>query len=245
MEVVLTMLGAALLLIAADGKHPYGFYMVLRLVITVGAVYWAWRVYKAGQRAWTWMFVAVALLLNPFLPIRMQRTQWQPIDLCLGILLIGWSGYWLVRKREDADKPVRLKRGNREDAMRRITCPANRCKDRIENQLPKRVDGLQRQWDAYRSGENSSLTLYFDYIVRRMLLGGRLVRFRYPTGWGAPYYDDFRFYCDPQFQPRRVEYWLVDHYDCAKLVLSGPREKLLLDIFVCLRECGVIAQSRG
>ena len=29
----------------------------------------------------------------------MQRAQWQPIDLCLGILLIGWSGYWLFRKR--------------------------------------------------------------------------------------------------------------------------------------------------
>jgi TPR repeat protein len=91
------MLGAVLLLVAAVGKHPYGFYMVLRLVITVGAVYWAWRVYKAGLRAWTWIFVAVALLLNPFLPIRMQRAQWQPIDLCLGILLIGWSGYWLFR----------------------------------------------------------------------------------------------------------------------------------------------------
>ena len=100
LEVVLTMLGAVLLLIAAVGKHPYGFYMVLRLVITVGAVYWAWRVYKAAPtRAWTWAFVAVALLLNPFLPIRMQRAQWQPIDLCLGILLIGWSGYWLFRKR--------------------------------------------------------------------------------------------------------------------------------------------------
>ena len=48
-EVVLTMLGAVLLLIAAADKHPYGFYMVLRLVITVGAVYWAWRVYKAGR----------------------------------------------------------------------------------------------------------------------------------------------------------------------------------------------------
>jgi len=99
LEVALTMLGAVLLLIAATGKHPYGFYMVLRLVITVGAVYWAWRVYKAGQRVWTWIFVAVALLLNPFLPIRMQRAQWQPIDLCLGIFLIGWSGYWLFRKR--------------------------------------------------------------------------------------------------------------------------------------------------
>ena len=99
LEVVLTMLGAVLLLIASVGKYPYGFYMVLRLVITVGAVYWAWRVYKAGLQVWTWIFVAVALLLNPFLPIRMQRTQWQPIDLCLGILLIGWSGYWLFRKR--------------------------------------------------------------------------------------------------------------------------------------------------
>src|SRR5271166_2298545 len=99
LEVVLTMLCAVLLLIASVGKHPYGFYMVLRLVITVGAVYWAWRVYKAGLRAWTWIFVAVALLLNPFLPIRMQRVQWQPIDLCLGIFLIGWSGYWLFRKK--------------------------------------------------------------------------------------------------------------------------------------------------
>ncbi len=101
LEVVLTMLGAVLLFIAAAGKHPYGFYMVLRLVITIGAVYWAWRVYKAGPRAWTWIFVAVALLLNPFLPIRMQRAQWQPIDLCLGILLIGWSGYWLFRDTQD------------------------------------------------------------------------------------------------------------------------------------------------
>jgi hypothetical protein len=99
LEVVLTMLGAVLLLIAAAGKHPYAFYMVLRLAITVSAVYWAWRVYKTGLRAWTWVFVAVALLLNPFFPIRMQRTQWQPIDLCLGIFLIGWSGYWLFRKK--------------------------------------------------------------------------------------------------------------------------------------------------
>jgi len=99
LEVALTMLGAVLLLIAAIGKHPYGFYMVLRLLITVGAVCWAWRAYKARLRGWAWAFVAVALLLNPFLPIRMQRAQWQSIDLWLGILLIGWSGHWLFRKQ--------------------------------------------------------------------------------------------------------------------------------------------------
>jgi hypothetical protein len=98
-EVALTMLGAILLLIASNGRHPYGFYMVLRLVITVGAVYWAWRVYQVGLWAWSWVFAAVALLLNPFLPIRMQRTQWEPIDLWLGVLAFVWCGYWLIRKR--------------------------------------------------------------------------------------------------------------------------------------------------
>ncbi len=98
-EVGLTAFCAMLLLFAANGRHPYGFYIVLRLVITVGAVYWAWRVYRAGLLAWTWAFAAVALLLNPFLPIRMKRAQWQPIDLWLGILLLVWSVFWLMRSK--------------------------------------------------------------------------------------------------------------------------------------------------
>jgi hypothetical protein len=39
MEVGFTVIGSALLLIAAKGRHVYGFYMLLRLLITVGAVY--------------------------------------------------------------------------------------------------------------------------------------------------------------------------------------------------------------
>jgi hypothetical protein len=98
--------GAILLLIAATGRHPYGFYMVLRLAVTVGAVYWAWRVYQVGLRAWSWVFAAVALLLNPFLPIRMQRTQWQPVDLWLGVLSLAWCGYWLIRKKSNTPRPM-------------------------------------------------------------------------------------------------------------------------------------------
>jgi len=98
-EVAVTAACAALLLFAAAGKHPYGLYMLLRLLITVGAAYWALRVYQVGLRAWTWAFAVVALLMSPFLPIRMQRAQWQPIDLWLAVLLLGWCGYWALRKR--------------------------------------------------------------------------------------------------------------------------------------------------
>ena len=97
-EVVFTALMAALLIVAAEGRHAYGFYVVLRLAATVGAVYWAIRVYHAGPRGWLWAFVAVAVLLNPVLPVRMHRADWQPIDLWLGVLLLCWTGYWVVRK---------------------------------------------------------------------------------------------------------------------------------------------------
>ena len=97
-EVAVTVLVAILLIVAAEGRHPYGFYMVLRPAATVGGAYWAVRVYRAGPRGWMWAFLAVALLLNPILPVRMQRSQWQPIDMCLGLLLLGWSGYWAIRK---------------------------------------------------------------------------------------------------------------------------------------------------
>ena len=101
-EVALTVVVALALLAAAEGRYPYSFYMALRTAATVGGVYWVVRVYQAGPRGWMWAFLAVALLLNPILPVRMHRQDWQPIDLVLGLLLLGWSGYWLYRTRRRA-----------------------------------------------------------------------------------------------------------------------------------------------
>jgi hypothetical protein len=101
-EVALTVLMAGMLLAATEGRYPYGFYMALRTAETVSGVYWAVRVYQAGPRGWMWAFLAMALLLNPILPVRMHRADWRPIDLVLGLLLLGWSGYWLWRTRRRA-----------------------------------------------------------------------------------------------------------------------------------------------
>ena len=106
-EVALTFLVAIFLLVAAEGKHPYGFYMVLRTAATVGGVYWAVRVYQAGPRSWMWAFLAVALLLNPVLPVRMHREHWQPIDMVISVLLFGWAAYWFRRTRQRASSERR------------------------------------------------------------------------------------------------------------------------------------------
>ena len=44
LEIALTVLVAILLIVAAEGRHPYGLYMVLRTAATVGGAYWAVRV---------------------------------------------------------------------------------------------------------------------------------------------------------------------------------------------------------
>jgi hypothetical protein len=100
-EIAVTVLMAIFLIVAAEGRYTYGFYVMLRLSATVGAVYWAVRLHRVGPRGWLWLFLAVAVLLNPVLPIRMHREDWQPIDLGLGVLLLVWSGYWLFRKPQD------------------------------------------------------------------------------------------------------------------------------------------------
>lgn len=98
LEIALSVLVAILLLAAAHGRYPYGFYMALRTTATVGAAYWAVRVFRTGPQGWMWAFAAVALLLNPILPVRMHRADWQPIDLILGVLLLVWSAFWAFRQ---------------------------------------------------------------------------------------------------------------------------------------------------
>jgi len=97
-EASLTTLVAIWLLFAAQGRHAYGFYITMRLAVTLGALYWVVRLFRSGSKGLPWAFIAVVILLNPVLPIRMHRTEWQPIDFWLGLSLLGWAVYWFIRR---------------------------------------------------------------------------------------------------------------------------------------------------
>src|SRR5271156_4298765 len=90
LEIALTVLVAIFLLLAAEGRYAMPF-------IWCGGRLQRWAGILGGAgilrwaRGWIWAFLAVALLLNPILPVRMQRSQRQPIDVWLGLLLLGWS----------------------------------------------------------------------------------------------------------------------------------------------------------
>jgi len=89
---------AAILLFLALGRHPYGYYTLLRFVVrgvTIYGVYFSVKVEKIG---WAVTFGIIAILFNPLIPIYLRRGYWQFIDLTVAVLLLIWI--FLLRKSQ-------------------------------------------------------------------------------------------------------------------------------------------------
>ena len=52
--------------------------------------------------------------------------------------------------------------------------------------------------------------------------------------------DEFRFFCDENVNPVRIESWFLDWFDGAHLTLSGKEFEILAEIFRCFKECGAV-----
>jgi hypothetical protein len=68
-------------------KWPYGFYILLRLVVCVGAIYLAIRAWRAQTPAWSLIMCGIAILFNPLAPVHLSRWLWQVLDLVTAALL--------------------------------------------------------------------------------------------------------------------------------------------------------------
>lgn len=85
---------AIVLLFSALGDHPYGFYTLLRWIVTISSLYTGYLYYQFELRGFAWMFFIIAVLFNPLVPIYMQRETWLIFDILVGIVYL----YSLTRK---------------------------------------------------------------------------------------------------------------------------------------------------
>ena len=85
------ILGIALLPIAG------GFYTLVRIAITIGAVIAAFQNSSNGIYIWSIMFGIVAILFNPIIPVYLHdKRAWMMIDIIAMILFI----IQIVRNKE-------------------------------------------------------------------------------------------------------------------------------------------------
>lgn len=122
------------------------------------------------------------------------------------------------------------------------------CKERIQEHLNGRIEDLTKLWTLYREdceasdpdlGSFNEYGLSFDYVAPKTFRDQRKGYFRYQLSWGGPS-DEFRFYCDENLDPYKIEYWFLDWFDGAPKVLYGKRFDLLAEIFQDFKECGTV-----
>ena len=89
----LYLIGLALCL-AAMAPLPYGFYTFVRITVTIIGIVAALDFYKNKDEVW-FLFVGIALLFNPIIPIYLNREIWFFIDL----IVAGAFGYAAFKKR--------------------------------------------------------------------------------------------------------------------------------------------------
>lgn len=86
------LISAALLVAAVFGRWPYGFYMLMRLVVCGCSAFLAVKANGTRNVLWTWVMAGVAVLFNPVLPLRMHRGDWQIVDTVAAITFLVFLG---------------------------------------------------------------------------------------------------------------------------------------------------------
>ena len=73
---------AALLILAPLISFPYGFYMFLRLIVTITSIIIIIYNIKTvgGVNEITILFGLIAILYNPIIPVNLTREIWMPIN---------------------------------------------------------------------------------------------------------------------------------------------------------------------
>ncbi len=79
-----------LLLAIPSGIWPYGYYILLRWVVTGTALFILWTAYELKKTSWLWIMGIIALLFNPIAPIHLDKETWVVIDLIVaGLFLVS------------------------------------------------------------------------------------------------------------------------------------------------------------
>lgn len=78
----------ATLLLLCLLNMPYGYYQFARFAAMVGFAYLAYSANEENRKNETFIYIALALLFQPFFKIALGRTLWNIVDLIVGIGLV-------------------------------------------------------------------------------------------------------------------------------------------------------------
>lgn len=73
------------MLLLAILPMPYGYYILLRLIVCGTTIYLTWLAKTIDRKGWMWTMGFIALLFNPLILIPLDRATWSLIDLVVAV----------------------------------------------------------------------------------------------------------------------------------------------------------------
>lgn len=77
-----------LVLIFSITDLPYGYYVFLRWVVTLSAIFLSWFAYNTKKTFWFVLMVLIVILFNPIVPIFLEKGTWTIIDFIVAIFFL-------------------------------------------------------------------------------------------------------------------------------------------------------------
>ncbi len=65
---------------------PYGYYTLVRICVCVLSSFLAYKTWQEKINLWMWIFIIIAILFNPIIPIYLSRELWAVIDIVVAIV---------------------------------------------------------------------------------------------------------------------------------------------------------------
>ena len=86
---ILLAVSATILLIALLDGWSYGFFTLIRFIVSISCVYVAIMALHEGKEFLVWVLGFIAILFNPIIPVYLDREIWIVIDIIVSVFLMS------------------------------------------------------------------------------------------------------------------------------------------------------------
>lgn len=69
---------------------PYGYFQILRWTTCITAAFFAYESMSWFKPPVPFIYLIIAILFNPILPIHLSRSIWIVLDVITGIIFLAW-----------------------------------------------------------------------------------------------------------------------------------------------------------
>lgn len=78
-------------------SNPYGYYLLLRVVVCGICAYLALAAYERQRQGWVWALGITAVVYNPFIRVHLNREIWSAVNIATIVLLA--ATIWVLRRK--------------------------------------------------------------------------------------------------------------------------------------------------